>query len=107
MDIKELLSKITPEVYLSLKRSIEIGRWPDGRKLTSEQRSLSIQAVIAYEQDLPEHQKTGFVPHKKSACDSGVCNAWIFISSPSKSALYGEVQLKFILSVEYGKILTS
>ena len=72
MDIKGLLSKITPEVYLSLKRSIEIGRWPDGRKLTSEQRSLSIQAVIAYEQDLPEHQKTGFVPHKKSACDSGV-----------------------------------
>jgi hypothetical protein len=33
---------------------------------------LSIQAVIAYEQDLPEHQKTGFVPHKKSACVSGV-----------------------------------
>lgn len=30
MDIKGLLSKITPEVYLSLKRSIEIGRWPDG-----------------------------------------------------------------------------
>ena len=71
MDIKELLSKITPEVYLSLKRSIEIGRWPDGRKLTSEQRSLCMQAVIAYEQDLPENRKTGFVPSKKSDCEIG------------------------------------
>ena len=61
MDIRELLSRITPEIYVSLKRSIEIGRWPDGRKLTSEQRLLSMQAVIAYEQDLPEHQRTGFV----------------------------------------------
>ena len=72
MDIRELLSRITPEIYISLKRSIEIGRWPDGRKLTSEQRSLSMQAVIAYEQDLPEHQRTGFVPPKQSACDLGV-----------------------------------
>ena len=72
MDIRELLSRITPEIYVSLKKSIEIGRWPDGRKLTSEQRSLSMQAVIAYEQDLPKHQRTGFVPPKQSPCDSGV-----------------------------------
>jgi uncharacterized protein YeaC (DUF1315 family) len=72
MDIKELLSKITPEVYGSLRRSIEVGRWPDGRKLTSEQKSLCMQAVIAYELDFPEHQKTGFVPSKKSDCRSGV-----------------------------------
>ena len=72
MNIRELLSRITPEIYVSLKRSIEIGRWPDGRKLTSEQRLLSMQAVIAYEQDLPEHQRTGFVTPKKSTCDSDV-----------------------------------
>ena len=72
MDVRELLSRITPEIYISLRRSIEIGRWPDGRKLTSEQRSLCMQAVIAYEKDVPEHQKTGFVPSKKSACDSSV-----------------------------------
>ena len=46
MDIRELLSRITPEIYVSLKKSIEIGRWPDGRKLTSEQRLLSMQAVL-------------------------------------------------------------
>ena len=67
MNIRELLSRITPEIYVSLKRSIEIGRWPDGRKLTSEQRLLSMQAVIAYEQDLRAHQRTGFVTPKKSA----------------------------------------
>ena len=72
MDIRELLSRITPEIYISLKRSIEIGSWPDGRKLPSEQRSLSMQAVIAYAQDLPTRHRTGFVPPKQAACESGV-----------------------------------
>ena len=35
-----------------------------------------------------------------SARVSCVCNTCMFISSPSKSALYGEVQLRFIRKVE-------
>ena len=33
MDLKQLLDSITPEVYESLKRAIEVGKWPDGRVL--------------------------------------------------------------------------
>ncbi|MNJ81882.1 hypothetical protein D3C77_809250 [compost metagenome] len=41
---------------------MELGKWADGRKLTTEQKELSLQAVIAWEmQNLPEDQRTGYM----------------------------------------------
>lgn len=58
----QLIENITPEIYESLKTAIEIGKWSDGRKLTQEQKELSLQAVIAWElQNLPEDQRTGYM----------------------------------------------
>ncbi|MFT5037753.1 MAG: hypothetical protein ACI94L_000314, partial [Flavobacteriaceae bacterium] len=31
MDLRQLLSSITPEVYESLRRAVEVGKWPDRR----------------------------------------------------------------------------
>ncbi len=65
MNIDELINSITPEIYENLKRSIELGKWPDGRPLTQEQREHSMQAVIAYElKHLPAEERTGYVPPK-------------------------------------------
>ncbi|UTA49348.1 YeaC family protein [Simiduia sp. 21SJ11W-1] len=65
MDYKTLLDNLTPEVYENLKRAIELGKWPDGRALTQEQRATCMQAVIAYEhKHLPPEQHTGFIPPK-------------------------------------------
>ena len=51
----DAIENITPEIYESLKLAVEIGKWPDGRKLTKEQKELSLQAMIAWEmQNLPE-----------------------------------------------------
>ncbi len=62
MSFQQLLDSITPAVYENLKRAVEIGKWPDGRALTAEQRELSMQAVIAYEQKhLAEHERTGYI----------------------------------------------
>ena len=69
MDLKQLLDSITPEVYESLKRAIELGKWPDGRVLGSGQKELCIQAVIAYDQRKPAEQRTGYVPSKSTACE--------------------------------------
>ena len=69
MDLKQLLDSITPEVYESLKRAIELGRWPDGRVLGSGQKELCIQAVIAYDAHKPADQRTGYVPPKTTACE--------------------------------------
>lgn len=35
----EAIENITPEIYQSLKLAVEIGKWPDGRKLTRSRRS--------------------------------------------------------------------
>ncbi|MES2817651.1 MAG: DUF1315 family protein [Pseudomonadota bacterium] len=58
----EMIENITPEIHQRLKLAVEIGKWPDGRKLTQEQKELSLQAMIAWElQHLPEHERTGYM----------------------------------------------
>ncbi|WP_447747891.1 YeaC family protein [Pseudomonas nicosulfuronedens] len=65
----EMIQNITPDIYESLKLAVEIGKWPDGRKLTVEQKELSLQAMIAWELDnLPEDQHTGYMGPQ--ACES-------------------------------------
>ena len=68
MNLQQLLNSITPDIYKQLQRAVEIGKWPDGRVLTEEQRSLCMQAIIAYDQRKPEHQRTGYVEPKKPDC---------------------------------------
>ena len=65
MDFQQLLESITPEIYESFKKAVELGKWPDTRPLSAEQRALCMQAIIAYEQRVPEEQRTGYVPPKQ------------------------------------------
>ena len=66
MDYKQLLDSITPEIYQRFQKAVEIGKWPDGRELSEEQKSLCMQAIIAYDQRNPEVDRTGYVPPKDS-----------------------------------------
>ena len=67
----EMIDNITPDIYESLKLAVEIGKWSDGRKLTAEQRELSLQAMIAWEiQNLPEDQRTGYMGPQECASKS-------------------------------------
>ena len=67
----DMINNITPDIYESLKLAVEIGKWADGRKLTAEQRELSLQAVIAWEiQNLPEDQRTGNMGPQECASKS-------------------------------------
>lgn len=72
MDLPQLLSSITPAIYQNLKRAIELGKWPDGNRLSTDQRALCMQAVIAYEKKhLPAEQHTGYIePKPHAACDA-------------------------------------
>ncbi len=40
---------MTPETRANLATAIEIGRWPDGTRLSEQQKSSSMQAVIAWD----------------------------------------------------------
>ena len=62
MTLEELIASITPETYDNLKRAVELGKWPDGSRLSPEQRANCMQAVIAYgERHLSEQQRVGFI----------------------------------------------
>lgn len=80
MTYDELIERLDPNVYRSLRQSIELGKWPDGRKLTPEQREISLQAVIYYENlhQIPEEERTGYIDRGSkagTACDPSVQRA--------------------------------
>lgn len=77
----QMIENITPEIYQSLKLAVEIGKWSDGRKLTAEQKELSLQAVIAWEmKNLPEDQRTGYMGPQECASKSAPIGNILFKS---------------------------
>ena len=73
MDYQQMIGSMSPEIYRSLKRSVELGKWPDGRPMTAEQRQNAMQAIIAWgEKHLPENERVGFIdkgPKAGGSCD--------------------------------------
>jgi uncharacterized protein YeaC (DUF1315 family) len=62
---------MTPDIYRGLLRAVEIGKWPDGRALTSAQRGEALQAVIAWSKlNLPPDEQIGFIDRGDKAGDS-------------------------------------
>jgi len=59
-----LVENMTEEVWQRMRQSVELGRWPDGRQLTAEQRELSLEAIIAWEirNNIPLEERTGYLP---------------------------------------------
>jgi uncharacterized protein YeaC (DUF1315 family) len=69
MTVDELIKSMTPEIYGNMKAALELSRWPDGRKLESEQKTLCMEALIRYEDliDMPSQQRIGYM---EAACKS-------------------------------------
>lgn len=77
MTYEELIERLDPNVYQSLRQSIELGKWPDGRKLTPQQREISLEAIIHYENqhNIPEQERVGYLDRGSKAgteCDPSV-----------------------------------
>lgn len=49
MEINELVDVMTPEIFQRLAQAVELGKWPDGVALTSEQKDNSLQMVMLYQ----------------------------------------------------------
>ncbi|MET4693847.1 YeaC family protein [Endozoicomonas lisbonensis] len=63
MQLTDFLEIMNPDLYQVLKQSVELGRWPDGKRLSEQEREASLQALIAWEfEHLPEDQRTGYMP---------------------------------------------
>lgn len=71
MTYEELIERLDPTVYQNLRRAIELGKWPDGRKVSDEQRRICLEAVIHYEKthNIPEAERVGYI--ERQSCGSG------------------------------------
>ncbi|MET1255474.1 DUF1315 family protein [Aliikangiella maris] len=49
MDYSQTVANLNPELISKLKEAIELGRWENGDKLTSEQVESAMQAVMLWE----------------------------------------------------------
>lgn len=66
MNYQQLINSMTPDIYQNLKRAVELGKWPNGEKLSPEQRETCLQAVIAYDhRHKSEEERVGFIHTKK------------------------------------------
>lgn len=72
MNFQQMLDTLTPDIYQRLKQAVELGKWPDGRLVSGEQRELCMQAMIAWEhKHLPPEEHTGYIePEPHSHCGS-------------------------------------
>ncbi|MCK9503019.1 MAG: YeaC family protein [Porticoccaceae bacterium] len=66
MDYQQLIATMTPDIYENLKRAVELGKWPNGERLSPEQRETCLQAVIAYDhKHKPQEERVGYIHSKK------------------------------------------
>ena len=71
MDYRQLIKTMSLDIYQSLKHSVELGKWPDGKSLTPRQRESSMQAIIAWgEKYLDEKERVGFINKGHKGGDS-------------------------------------
>ena len=68
MDFLQLAESLSPEIYEIFKNAVELGKWPDGRTLTAEQKQICIQAIMLYEKRKPVEERSGFMPPIKKDC---------------------------------------
>lgn len=67
--LDELLQILNPQIVGSLKRAIELGKWPNGVMLSEEQKTLCGEAVAYWEQRHTDPQsRVGYVPPKATPC---------------------------------------
>ena len=66
--LTETAQSLDEQAYQALKCALELGKWPNGERLTAEQKEICMQTIISYEaQHVPEDQRTGYMPQ---ACKS-------------------------------------
>ena len=61
-DYRNEIKKMDQTIYNHLIEALEIGCWPDGRRITEAQRVSAMRAVITWgEIHLPEQARVGYV----------------------------------------------
>lgn len=62
MNLDDIINSMTSELYQRLATAVELGKWPDGVALTSEQKENSLQLVMLWQMchnSEPQHMTIG------------------------------------------------
>ena len=63
----DLVESLTPSMVRDLKQAIELGKFPDGRVVSNEQKELIMEAMILYDAvKLPEEEMNRIYSSKKA-----------------------------------------
>lgn len=67
MKFEDVAKRLDPEIYQRFKTALELGKWPDGRELSKEQKEICLQAIIMFEaqQEMPESERVGYIDKSK------------------------------------------
>lgn len=66
MDYADTIRAMPRDTYERLRRALELGKWPDGQPLSEQQKTHTLQAVIAWgELHLPEAERVGYIDSSK------------------------------------------
>ena len=73
MTYEELIRQLDPSIYQRLRESLQLGKWPDGRALTEEQKRICMEAIIWYENEhnIPEEARSGYIERPDSGKSDG------------------------------------
>lgn len=73
MKFEDVAQQIDPEIYRRFKEAVELGKWPDGRVLTKEQKEICLQTIMMYEakHQMPDDERIGYVDSSKKTSPCG------------------------------------
>ncbi|SLM63171.1 MULTISPECIES: YeaC family protein [Dickeya] len=49
MELNDVINSMTPEIYQRLTTAVELGKWPDGVALTTQQKENALQMVMLWQ----------------------------------------------------------
>lgn len=69
MTLQNLIQQLTPDIYQRLRQAVELGKWPDGRKLGEDQKRLCMEAILHFEQlhQVPHADRVGYIDRGNKA----------------------------------------
>lgn len=71
MDFSQLIQTLTPDMIERFTTAVETGKWPDGSKLSEQQKETCIQAILLYQARLNESDDEPFTVTKTGELVTG------------------------------------
>ncbi|MEX0584805.1 MAG: DUF1315 family protein [Natronospirillum sp.] len=63
MAFQDTAAQLDAATISRLRTALELGKWPDGQLLSTEQKQTTLEAVMIWEQvHLPMEERTGYLP---------------------------------------------